>query len=188
VLKETQPTTFERIPFTWQNAHDTTADASVPTVVNSSQSYPFSEIVSDPRFPHVRTIHTKIRGVTKYTPDGTDRQSVIKHCCSSGDALYLTREPNNPSDRNAIQVYRIVYSDVPDKPKLAEQLGYLSRELAEELAPKMDERGSVLMAKITEVTGGEDYKSFGVNIEVEEYKPAHAKTDRTVSSIPAVPQ
>jgi hypothetical protein len=33
---------------------------------------------------------------------------------------------------------------VPDKPRLGEQLGYLSRELAEKLAPQMD-NGNVLL-------------------------------------------
>jgi hypothetical protein len=28
------------------------------------KSYPFSEFLADPRFPHVGSIHTKIRGVT----------------------------------------------------------------------------------------------------------------------------
>src|SRR3989442_13685959 len=93
------------------------------------KSYPFSEFVSDPNFPHVRSIHTKIRGVTKENPDGVNRQQVISHCCQCG--LFLVREPNNPVDRNAIQVKRIVYSDVPDKPRLREQIGYVSRELAE---------------------------------------------------------
>jgi hypothetical protein len=33
--------------------------------MSSAVSYPFSEITADPNFPHVRSIHTKIRGVTK---------------------------------------------------------------------------------------------------------------------------
>jgi len=141
------------------------------------KSYPFSEFRDDPRFPHVRTIRTKIRGVTKWNDDdGLDRQQIIRQCCESGDALYLQREPNNPVDRNAIRVRRIVCSDVPDKPRLAEQIGYLSRELAEDLAPMMDEHGHVLIAKILEVTGHEDGHSLGVNIEIEEYKPAMSRS------------
>jgi hypothetical protein len=140
--------------------------------MQSGESYPFSEFVADPRFPHVRSIHTKIRGVTKENPDGVNRQQIISHCCHSGDALYLVRERNNPVGRNAIQVRRIVYSAVPDTPRLGEQLGYVSHELAEELAPKMDNDGFVLFAWIMNVTGGEDGESLGVNIQVEEYKPA----------------
>jgi hypothetical protein len=79
-------------------------------------------------------------------------------------------EPNNPVDPNAIVVRRVVCSDVPDKPRLGEQLGYLSRELAEKLAPQMD-NGNVLFAWIKTVTGGEDGRSLGVNIQIEEYRP-----------------
>jgi hypothetical protein len=177
--KGAQPTAFEPIPFPGQDGRDASANTSVLRVVDFGRSYPFSEILSDPRLPQVRTIRTRIRGVTKCNRDGTDRQRIIRQCCNSGDALYLTREPNNPADRNAIQIYRIVFSDVPDTPKLGEQLGYLSRELAEELAPRMDERGSVLMAKIKEVTGGKGEYSLGVNIEVEEYGPAHTRRPRS---------
>jgi hypothetical protein len=139
---------------------------------SGGRSYPFSEIQADPRFPHVRTIRTKIRGVTKRNPDGKNRQRIIRTWCNCGDALFLEREPNNPVDENAIRVRRIVSTDIPDKPRLAEQLGYLSRDLAAELAPKMDRQGFVLMAMIREITGGEDGRSLGVNIQLEEYRPA----------------
>jgi hypothetical protein len=121
----------------------------------------------------MRSIHTKIRGVTKENPDGVNRQRIIRRWCHSGDALFLVREATNPVDRNAIQVKRIVYSsdNREDNPRLGEQLGYVSRELAEKLAPRVD-RGSVLMAWIMEITGGEDYESLGVNIQIEEYQPA----------------
>src|SRR5947209_2653388 len=98
-------------------------------------SYPFSELQADPRYPHVRSLRTKIRGVTKRNTDGSYRQDIILTCCRCGDALFLQREPNNPVDANAIRVRRIVCTDVDDKPRLGEQLGYLSRGLAEDLAP-----------------------------------------------------
>jgi hypothetical protein len=98
--------------------------------------------------------------------------------CDCGDALYLVREPNNPADPNAIRVFRVVCTDEPDEPRVGEQLGYLSRELAEELAPKMYKDGFVFMAHILQVTGGENGRSFGLNIQVEEYRPASRK-DRT---------
>jgi hypothetical protein len=140
----------------------------------SGRSYPFSEITDDANFPHFRSIHTKIRGVTKENPDGVNRQRIIRQWCHSGDALFLVREATNPVDRNAIQVKRIVYSsdNREDNPRLGEQLGYVSRELAEKLAPRVDRDGSVLMARIMEITGGEDYESLGVNIQIEEYQPA----------------
>jgi HIRAN domain len=148
------------------------------------KSYPFSEIKDDPNFPHIRSIHTKVRGVTYSNPDGADRQKIIQQWCQSGDAVYFAREKNNPVDRNAIQVRRVVCSDVPDKPRLGEQLGYLSRELAEELAPDMDKRGFVLMGRILNVTGGHDHESFGVNIQVEQYMPVKESD----GALPATPR
>jgi hypothetical protein len=149
----------------------TAGPRTIPTIP-SGKSYPFSDFQDDPRFPHVRSIRTKIRGVTKRNIDGADRQRIIRKWCDSGDALYLAREPNNPRDRNAIRVLRVVCADVADKPTVGEQLGYLSRELAEELAPRMDEHVLVLLAKILNVTGRERGHALGVNIQIEEYECA----------------
>jgi hypothetical protein len=157
----------------------TAQQTTAPQISYSGKSYPFSEVTHDVNFPHVRSIHTKIRGVTKENPDGTNRQQIINQYCRRGDALFLVREPNNPVDPNAIQVRRIVYGVTEDKHRLGEQIGYVSRELAEDLAPKMDHEGFVLMAWIMNVAGGEDNKSLGVNIQIEEYRPAkHRATTR----------
>jgi len=121
----------------------------------TAKSYPFSEITPDPNFPRVRCIGSKIRGVTKRNADRSDRQEIIRKCCHPGDALCFVREPNNPFDHNAIQVRRIVCSEVPDKPRVGEQVGYLSRELAEEFAPRVDDDGFLLMAEILDVSGEE---------------------------------
>jgi hypothetical protein len=143
---------------------------------HTGKSYLFSEILPDPNFPQVRSIHSKIRGVTKRNTDRSDRQRIIRQWCHSGDALCFVREPINPVDRNAIQVRRVVCSDVPDQPHIGEQLGYLSRELAEELAPRMDHDGFVLMAEILELTGGHEGESVGVNFEMSVYMPAPKET------------
>lgn len=136
------------------------------------KSYPFSEFSSDPRFPQIRTIHTKIRGVTKTSGDGSDRQRIIRQCCRSGDALFFLREPQNPVDRNAIQVRRVVCTDVPDKPRLGEQLGYLSRDLAQKFATRMDVDGWIIMGEILNLAGGQDGEALGVNIKLAIYRPA----------------
>ncbi len=83
----------------------------------------------------------------------------------------MLREPDNPLDRNAIQIRRIVCKQ--DKRVPGEQLGYVSRELAEELAPRLDS-GTAMFAKITVLTGdvtGTQKRSVGVNIEIQEYEP-----------------
>jgi hypothetical protein len=170
--KGAQPTTAATDAETLTNEEMLARIAELEKQLANGKSYPFSEVINDANFPNVRSIHTKIRGVTKENPDGANRQRIIRQWCHSGDALFLVRERNNPAHPNAIQVRRIVYSDVPDKPRLGEQLGYVSHELAEELAPKMDDDGFVLMAWIMNVTGGEDDKNLGVNIQIEEYRPA----------------
>jgi len=65
--------------------------------------------------------------------------------------LLLVREPNNPVNQNAIQIRRIVCQQ--NRHILGERLGYVSRELAEHLAPRMDAR-SQMFAKITTLTAG----------------------------------
>ena len=116
---------------------------------------------------------TTIHGVTKANDnDGSDRQRIIRQCCGSGDALFFLREPQNPVDRNAIQVRRVVYTDVPDKPRLGEQVGYLSRDLAEEFAARMDNDGWVMMGAILNISGEEFGENLGVNIEIAVYRPA----------------
>lgn len=59
----------------------------------------------------------------------------------------------------------MVCTGVPDKPRIGEQLGYLSRELAEELAPRVDDGEFLLMGEILDVSGGHDGESVGVNYE-----------------------
>ena len=149
-----------------------TAAPQHTTPLPHGKSYPFSEFSSDLRFPQIRTIHTKVRGVTKTNTDGFDRQRIIRQCCRSGDALFFIREPQNPVDRNAIQVRRVVYTDVPDKPRLGEQVGYLSRDLAQEFAARMDNDGWVMMAAILNISGEEYGENLGVNIEIAVYMPA----------------
>jgi len=137
----------------------------------TGNSYPFSEIDPDPNLPQIRTIHTKIRGVSKRNADGVDRQYIVRSSCHKGDALCFVREPTSSFDVNAIQVRRIVYSDLPDKPRMGEQIGYLSRSLAEEFAPRLDYDKFVLMAEILNFSGGDDSESVGVNIELKVYMP-----------------
>ena len=135
--------------------------------LQNARSFAFSEITDDLRFDHVRSIRTKIRGVSKNNYDGSSRQRIIDVLCHEGDALYLVRESNNPVDSNAVQVRRVVCVE-PDKPRIGEQLGYLSRELAEDLAPLLD-GGVVMIARILNVTGTEAGYTEGVNIQIEEY-------------------
>ena len=90
---------------------------------------------------------TKVVGVTF-----ENRQQYVKKC-QVGDKLELIRDRYNIYDKNAIAVYLG-----------NNQLGHISRELAEKLAPRMD-RGENFICHVSNVTGGGD-KNYGVNIEV----------------------
>jgi single-stranded-DNA-specific exonuclease len=92
--------------------------------------------------------NTKIVGVTF-----EGRQSVVAGL-APGDRLELSRRPENPFDPNAIAV---CYGDL--------QLGFLRREIALRVAPKID-AGERYTAVVTDVTGGGEGKSVGANIRV----------------------
>jgi hypothetical protein len=101
-------------------------------------------------------IFSKLSGVTHHNADGTDRQDIIAELCYEGQRLLLLREPNQFSYDN-IGVY------------IAYQVGYTNPEIAQLLAPFMDEGGRV-EAHITSITGGtEDKPTRGVNVEFTTY-------------------
>lgn len=95
-------------------------------------------------------IKTKVVGVTY-----EGRQSVIANM-SEFDELDLVRNRNNGRDKNAIAVF---YED--------DQIGFLCKELAEKLAPLMDE-GKEFSCEVSEITGGKNGLSYGVNIEIRQ--------------------
>jgi HIRAN domain-containing protein len=97
---------------------------------------------------------TKVVGVTKKNSDGQDRQDIVAGL-DEGDWLSLVREPENPRDPNAIAV-RTTNGD---------QVGYLSRDKAKELAKLADKNGD-LKAVILDITGGGKGQSLGVNIAI----------------------
>jgi hypothetical protein len=140
-------------------------------------SFLFSELKGAPH-PHIRTIYTKIKGVSFKNPNGASRQQIIRSLCHPGDALLLMRDPNNPVDRNAIGVIRI--SRGPDgKASFGDLLGYLSKEIAQDLAPFSGD-GPVGFAEIIEVTGDlyEQANSYvGANIRAEIYLPDSSSGD-----------
>jgi hypothetical protein len=102
------------------------------------------------------TIYSKLSGVTHHNPDGSSRQEIISELCYDGQPLLLMRRPNQYSYAN-IDVY------------VAFQVGYVNPELAEMLAPIIDQGGAVEV-RITGITGGsEDKPTVGVNIELTIY-------------------
>jgi hypothetical protein len=103
----------------------------------------------------IYAIETKVVGVTHPNEDGSERQTIIQRCVI-GEELKLVRESQCPFDPAAICVFRMN----------GEQLGYLSRELSGGgTAAKLDS-GETFHCYITNIAGGYDGRSFGVNVQV----------------------
>ena len=81
------------------------------------------------------TAVSRVSGVTFSNDDGSSRQRIIEKLSNLPRGLYwltLNRESDNPYDPNAIRV------DARKLGNMAAQIGYLPRELARVLAPKID--------------------------------------------------
>lgn len=102
------------------------------------------------------SLYTKVVGVTRKNKDGVSRQDILASC-SVGDKLVLMRDKFNEYDENAIEVLTVNY----------QQLGYLNRKVAANLAPLMDS-GFTLYCEIENITGGEPGKeTLGCNIRID---------------------
>ncbi|MDR1412329.1 MAG: single-stranded-DNA-specific exonuclease RecJ [Actinomycetes bacterium] len=109
------------------------------------QRHDYEGIVDAPGF------YTKLAGVTF-----EGRQHHL--AALPADApLELERQANNPADANAIAVRRA---------DGGHQLGFLNRDLAAQLAPRMDD-GTVWTVEVGQVTGGEDGAHFGLNVYLQ---------------------
>lgn len=84
----------------------------------------------------------RVVGSAYPNPDGTSRQAAIKDCWP-GERVELVREPENPHDHLAVAVY---------SPR-GVQVGYLGRDRAAWVAPKMD-RGADVRAIVERVRSG----------------------------------
>lgn len=129
----------------------------------SAEYAPAAELVED-LFAHAEEIlvreeyggiadaesfHTKLAGVTF-----EGRQAVLENLVV-GEPLRIERQPENPYDTNAIALF---------DPR-GEQVGFLNRRLAAVLAPVIDS-GVEYDIEITDVTGGDEGRTFGVNVLV----------------------
>lgn len=119
------------------------ANQAVDSFVRVSQEISLPKI--EPSIPqskvHGRLIETRVVGVTF-----EGRQEVISKL-HENDLLWLEREPENRFDANAVRVVR----------NCGEQVGYLNKYLAQNIAPFMDMIGYPLRAKVLYLTGS----SFG---------------------------
>lgn len=105
--------------------------------------------------PTLKNMYTKVVGVTQPNEDGRPRQEIISDEIYNGMDLFLERDYENDYDPNAIAVLTSVYG---------ETIGYLSRDIAAQLAPLMD-NGQLITAVVADLTGGEEGKeNLGVNL------------------------
>ncbi|TDB39133.1 MAG: single-stranded-DNA-specific exonuclease RecJ [Actinobacteria bacterium] len=95
------------------------------------------------------SFHTKLAGVTF-----EGRQEIIARL-SEGTPLRLERQSENPYDSNACALYD----------PFGDQVGFFNRTLAGALAPYVD-AGVEYDVTVTEVTGGSEGESRGVNVLV----------------------
>lgn len=113
-----------------------------------------TQVKSGPKRDKFLILNTKIRGVTFKNSDGTSRQQIISRLKDT-TPINLVRDYGNRHDRNAIKV-------INDK---GEQLGWVAKEIARDLASKMD-AGKQHSASITTLTGGGVY-TMGVKIRIK---------------------
>jgi single-stranded-DNA-specific exonuclease len=89
------------------------------------------------------SIETRVVGVSF-----ENRQKVVE-LLTQREQVFLVRQPENSFDPNAIKVVRW------DR----QQVGFLNRELAKILAPRMDKSGRFIKAAVTRLLGGNSYNS-----------------------------
>jgi single-stranded-DNA-specific exonuclease len=118
----------------------------------------YAEIEDAPSF------HTKLAGVTF-----EGRQDVLARL-APGSPLRLVRQPDNPHDENACALF---------DPR-GDQVGYLNRRLAAALSRAVD-AGVEYDVEVTEVTGGDDGRSLGVNVLVTRRDAASTAEDEAAS-------
>ncbi len=107
---------------------------------------------------YARLNFSKVRGVSFKNIDGISRQSVIaalSKYATEEISLYFEREPDNPYDPNAIKIMAKVAG------KGSAQIGYVAKELAEDLAVEMDLNRKVVV--ILEEITGRSSRMLGVN-------------------------
>lgn len=96
---------------------------------------------------------SKVAGVSMDNPDGSSRQDIIKREVSEEDQLSLELETDNPHDPNAVKVLS----------KFGHQIGYLRRDVAEQVKPAILNEAEVHV-KASWVSGE---KMTGVGLRIE---------------------
>ena len=97
--------------------------------------------------------YSKVVGTSQANENGVPIQQILPGI-RPGAVAYLQRDRHNEYDINAVKVY-------------AENthIGYLKRTAAATVAPYLDQ-GRTVRVNIEEITGGDNGRSYGVNIKL----------------------
>lgn len=106
------------------------------------------------KIPSVFVYDTKVVGVSKDNEDGSSRQDIIRREVAEDDKLQLLAEPDNPYDPNAVKVLS----------KLGNQIGYLSKEMAETILPAIKNETEIHVT--AKWVNGDKMMGVGLRIEL----------------------
>lgn len=95
-----------------------------------------------------KVVYSKVAGVSF-----GNRQAHASQC-RSGEKLIIVRDSENQYDANAVAIYSGFF-----------QIGFLNKDMAATIAPKIDANENV-ECYVEQVTGGGDF-NIGVNIRLE---------------------
>jgi hypothetical protein len=115
--------------------------------------------------------YSKIVGTTFSNSDGTNRQDLVVRC-RPFEFLDLYREPENPTDSNAVYVAT----------KAGAKLGYLDRYAAAEIAGDFDLCGRIWLAMIRAVSRKSKERPAGVVICLFRLTEEYVRTHQAKSS------
>lgn len=115
-----------------------------------------------------------IKGIAYYAE--AVRTLVLTGNLIPGTTLLPVREPNNSSDQNAIALYGVG----------RKQLGYIARDIAAILAPRID-LGEKINVYVTEVVGDGLTSPIDVKIRIETKKPIWVYREGSGQGIPSFP-
>lgn len=105
------------------------------------------------KIPSAYVLDSKVVGVSKPNEDGTERQAIIKKEVLEDDILKLELDPQNPYYPDAVKVLS----------KYGNQIGFLSREVAQKVKPAIVNQADVTV-KASWVSGE---KMLGVGLRIE---------------------
>lgn len=104
-------------------------------------------------YTYFEPFYSKVVGTSQLNENGVPIQQILPGI-QPGAVAYLQRERHNPYDINAVKVYAN-----------NTHIGYLKRTAAATVAPYLDQ-GRTVRVNIEEITGGDNGRSYGVNIKL----------------------